>query len=535
VTAAASEVCDGSDADCDGAVDEGCPCTAGDTRECGVEFLTAPCMGGTQTCSAGGAWSGCEGAIGPTADTCDGIDNDCDGTVDPGCGCVPTAEICRDGIDNDCDDETDEPACTPDWRLDAGIPTDAGTTPTDAGHRTCIDETTMCVGSPGGLTAAGVEMPVGRGRAGEITSDGTRLFVLYRTGGGTGTAAFYGPLRIAILAADGMQEHDVMLSSTAEQIASPPPHIAWNGTHAVAVWREHSGASMFTRIASDGSFTPPTEIDPGVGQTSAPHVASDSTGLAFAWTRQDTSAGGVFQRRALDGTSAGPIVRLGEASEQFVTNAIAPFGGGFVITGMYTAPDPTSTRREFIQPARVYFVEGDVVRWSVDFVNLEENSSGWRTISTVATNCERALVCWRNTLEVTTLPRQHVDRCQMFDLSGAPMTSPMELFAEPRFGSLYGDFDAVWMNGDFLLRVSGSRLHPDTPPGTLDPRAGEWFVVIDPGGAISSAQRTSEGSALRDQGDMTLLGDCAVAITAGLTASDGSPGQMRRICETACP
>jgi hypothetical protein len=49
--------------------------------------------------------------------------------IDRGCECVPSPEICRDGIDNDCDLDVDEPACTPDWTRDAGVPGDAGLVP----------------------------------------------------------------------------------------------------------------------------------------------------------------------------------------------------------------------------------------------------------------------------------------------------------------------------------------------------------------------------------------------------------------------
>lgn len=112
------EACgDGRDNDCDGEIDEGCPCTNGATQECGV--TEGICVKGIQTC-AGGEWGVCAGEKGKltentnTAGTCsDSIDNDCDGKKDledDGCTITRTEDIapsCTDHIKNQDEEEID--------------------------------------------------------------------------------------------------------------------------------------------------------------------------------------------------------------------------------------------------------------------------------------------------------------------------------------------------------------------------------------------------------------------------------------------
>ncbi len=91
----AAEVCgNGADDDCNGLADDGCACIPGEVQKC---FVGPPgkrnqgaCTDGTQTCGGSAefaSWGDCVGGIAPSSETCDALDNDCDGCADNGLCC----------------------------------------------------------------------------------------------------------------------------------------------------------------------------------------------------------------------------------------------------------------------------------------------------------------------------------------------------------------------------------------------------------------------------------------------------------------
>ena len=72
-------------------------CQAGDTRPCGPEPVGA-CRKGVQRCVDGKFETACTGAVQPTDETCNKLDDDCDGEVDEGAGSTWTVDADGDGF-----------------------------------------------------------------------------------------------------------------------------------------------------------------------------------------------------------------------------------------------------------------------------------------------------------------------------------------------------------------------------------------------------------------------------------------------------
>jgi hypothetical protein len=162
-----AEICDGKDNNCDGLVDNA-PVDAG--GECGATDV-GECSFGAQACQGGVLV--CVGEKGPTAEMCNGLDDDCNGTADDApagagqaCGtdagecafgaqqCIggvlvclggkgPSLEVCN-GLDDDCDSSLDDDS------IDSGGPCGTNVGACLPGVLTCMNGTIECVGGTAG-------------------------------------------------------------------------------------------------------------------------------------------------------------------------------------------------------------------------------------------------------------------------------------------------------------------------------------------------------------------------------------------------
>ena len=91
------EICDGLDNDCNAAIDDTFP---EQHQLCGfvegADYGVGVCTPGVMKCDNGGLY--CDGHVGPSDETCDGLDNNCDGSIDEGVANA-TAIVCYEGPD----------------------------------------------------------------------------------------------------------------------------------------------------------------------------------------------------------------------------------------------------------------------------------------------------------------------------------------------------------------------------------------------------------------------------------------------------
>ncbi|MCB9551713.1 MAG: putative metal-binding motif-containing protein [Myxococcales bacterium] len=373
------------DEDCDGSVDEGCGCINGETRACGL--AVGRCRAGMQTC-AGGMWGGCFGAVPPAAETCDGSDEDCDGATDEGfdvgaacsagvglcrrdgarvcsggvgvCGVMPgpAAEESCDGLDQDCDGRVDEglpPFVTSELRIGAGVATVGPVVAAVGGQYAVarVERLGLDIGLPGGRRGVGVAFNAYdvRGRpvaadvmlASDLNAVAALAMTAFDNAGDAGYAVFFATTsRDVGVDGDGYTISAVVVfpGRMAEVSEVLPLVTLPNAVTSLGAAASDRGIGLTWATASieprvgfgfiDFRVEPPMLAPVNVTQSAdGATIAWDGTRFVVGWrASMPLLRGAAIRLAAIDGNRPGPAVTLVEAESVGVPRLVA--GGGQV-------------------------------------------------------------------------------------------------------------------------------------------------------------------------------------------------------------
>ncbi len=303
------DTCNGVDDDCDGTLDESDPMLG---TACGSNV--GACLRGVRACQLGSL--ACVGGRGPTSETCNNVDDDCDGARDElplpgvgvrcgatnqgrcefgsvvctagalGCGGAfvgPIAETCN-GIDDDCDgtvDDTPSPPATtpPSCAATAGV---------------CAGRAPVCMGASGwACTFPPTYQPT------ETICDS-----LDNDCDGTGDEN--------CLVVRPASDRRVDLGDTAGAANSISPVVSGNAASSVyAAWMDRRGGGnahiLFNRSTDRGNTwgATPTQLDASSGAAIGPRfgvlgAARDTVNTVWVDFRGGTSYREVWRRRSTD-------------------------------------------------------------------------------------------------------------------------------------------------------------------------------------------------------------------------------------------